>query len=52
MVTFPCLVYEKAVGTNHNAVYCDICDRQVHIYFNNICNKHTEVVKKIKPLVL
>ena len=39
MVKFPCLVCEKAVGINHNAVFCDMCDRWVHIYCNNIWKK-------------
>ena len=48
MVKFPYLVFEKAVGTNHNTVFCDMCDRWVHIYCNNISKKHTEIFKNIK----
>ena len=46
MVKFPCLVCEKAVGTNDNAVCCDMCDRWVHIYCNNICKKTYRDLKK------
>ena len=49
MVKFLCLVCEKAVGTNHNPVYCDMRDIWVHIYCNKICKKHTEILKKINP---
>ena len=49
MVKFPCLVCEKAVGTNDNAVCCDMCDRWVHIYCNNICKKTYRDLQKIKP---
>ena len=46
MVKFPCLVCEKAVGTNHNAVCCDMCDTWVHIYCNNICKERHRDLKK------
>ena len=46
MVKFPCVVWEKTVGTNHNVVCCDMCDRWVHIYCNNICKKTYRDLKK------
>ena len=36
MIKFPCQLCEKPVVTNHNAIYCDICDCWVHIHCNNI----------------
>ena len=36
MKKFPCGIFKKAVPSNHNAVYCDICTKWVHISCNNI----------------
>ena len=33
---FPCNICEKNVASNHNAICCDICNKWVHIYYNNI----------------
>ena len=46
MVEFPCLVCDKPVATNHKAVCCDICDKWVHIYCNNICKNTYQKLKK------
>ena len=47
MVEFPCLVCDKPVAANHKAVCCDLCDKWVHIYYNNICkNTHQKLKKK------
>ena len=46
MVAFPCLVCDKPVATNHKAVYCDLCDKWVHIYCNNICKNTYQKLKK------
>ena len=46
MVKFSCLVCGKAVGTNCNAVCCDMCHRWGHIYCNNICKKTYRDAKK------
>ena len=27
---------EKAVAINHNAICCDICNKWVHMFYNNI----------------
>ena len=33
---FPCNICEKNVASNHNAICCDICNKWVHISYNNI----------------
>lgn len=33
LVKFMCQVCEKVVGTNHNAICCDMCDRFIAIRF-------------------
>ena len=33
---FPCNIFEKNVASNHIAIWCDICDKWVHISCNNI----------------
>ena len=33
---FPCNICEKNVVSNHNAIYCDICNKWVHISCNNM----------------
>ena len=35
----PCAVCEKSVAINHEAVYCRICNRWIHIRCNNIWKK-------------
>ena len=47
MVEFPCLVCDKHVATNHTPVCCDLCDKWVHIYCNNICKNTYQKLKKI-----
>ena len=39
-IKFPCGVCNKTVAKNHNAVYCDSCDRWVHLKCNFL-NKNT-----------
>ena len=46
MIKFPCLVCQKAVGTNYNSVCCDMCDRWVQIYCKNIYSKTDRNLKK------
>ena len=46
MVKFPCSVCEKPVAINHEAVFCDICNRWVHNRCNNICKKTYNNLKK------
>ena len=36
MKKFPCVICKKTVAANHNAVCCDICNKGVHISYNNI----------------
>ena len=36
IIKFPCQVNEKPVATNHNAIFCNICDCWEHIHCNNI----------------
>ena len=33
---FPCLICELAVAKNHEAVCCHVCNKWVHIRYNNI----------------
>ena len=36
MIEFPCGICGKAVGNNHRAIECDICQKWIHIK----CNKY------------
>ena len=38
-VQFPCLVCEKSVAKNHEAICCDKCNWRVHRQCNNLCKK-------------
>ena len=33
---FPCNICKRSVASNHNAIYCDICNKWVDISCNNI----------------
>ena len=44
--SFPCLVCEKAVRTNHNTVCCDMFDSWLYIYCKNICKITYRDLKK------
>ena len=46
MIEFPCLVCDKPVATNHKFVCCDLHDKWVHIYCNNICKNTYQKLKK------
>ena len=46
MVKFPCSVCEKPVAISHEAVFCDVCIRWVHVHCNNICKKTYRGLKK------
>ena len=39
IVRFPCLVCEKPVAKNHEAICCDKCNWWVHRQCNNLCKK-------------
>ena len=39
MITFPCGVCKKTVGTNHKAIECSLCGLWVHIKCNNLDKK-------------
>ena len=38
MIADPCGVCHKAVGENHRAICCDICEKWIHIKCNNLNN--------------
>ena len=46
MVNFSCKVCEKPVEIDHEAVFCDKCNKWVHIRCNNICKKTCRCLKK------
>ena len=48
-VRFPCGICTKAVGKNHKAIQCDICDNWVHIKCNKIDKKTYELLKGEQP---
>ena len=39
IIKFPCGISQRAVGIEHWAICCDICDKWVHIGCNNLDNK-------------
>ena len=45
-VRFPCGICEKNVNQNQNAVFCDQCDKWVHIKCNNISKIEYETFQK------
>ena len=45
-IKYPCGICHKAVGKNHNAVCCDVCDEWVHIGCNKITKYCYRKLKK------
>ena len=43
---FPCNICEKNVASNHNAICCDICNKWVHIFCNNISSYYYRKLQK------
>ena len=39
MVKHPCGICQKAVANTHKAIYCDICNKWIHISCNNLDRK-------------
>ena len=46
IVKFSVRAYKKPIATNHNAIFCDMCDKWVHLHCNNICIKTCRDLKK------
>ena len=36
MVKFPCGIRQRAVATKHKTIYCDLCNKWIHIDSNNL----------------
>ena len=45
-VRFPCGIFENNVNQNQNAVFCDQCDKWIHIKCNNISKIEYETSQK------